>query len=96
LTGEWTVLHRPYGELLLLKLALFMLLMLPAAYNKWRLAPALGSAASNAVTALRRTITAELLLIAIVLTVTATLTTLYSPHGPDEPPASAATVTASV
>ena len=46
LTGEWpgmwTALHLPYGQLLLLKLLLFMLLMIPAAYNRWWLVPALG------------------------------------------------------
>ena len=95
LTGEWTVLRRPYGELLLLKLVLFMLLMAPAAYNKWRLVPALGTAPRAAATALRRTIAAELLLIACVLAVTATLTTLYSPQAPEESPALAATAAAS-
>lgn len=82
LSGELAVLHRPYGELVLLKLSLFMVLMAPAAYNRWRLVPALGlaSVAHDPRTALRRSITSELLLLACVLTVTAALTTLYSPH----------------
>ena len=95
LTGEWTLPRHPYGQLLLLKFALFMLLMLPAAYNKWRLMPALSAATAGAAAGLRRTLTLELLLIAMVLTVTAALTTLYSPHGPEDSQALAATVTAS-
>lgn len=82
LTGGPAIFRRPYGELLLLKLLLFGLLMLLAARNKWRLVPALATpaTAAGARIALRRSVIAEFLLIAMVLTVTATLTTLYSPH----------------
>jgi putative copper resistance protein D len=82
LTGGPAIFQRPYGELLLLKLLVFALLMVLAAVNRWRLVPALAAPASSgrAGRALRRTVIAEFVLIAIVLTVTAALTTLYSPH----------------
>ena len=85
--GAWATAQEPYGRLLLLKLLLFALLMVPAAANKWWLVPALRTAAAatpaaarGALSALRRSIVLEMLLIAIVLTVTAALTTLYSPQ----------------
>ena len=82
LTGGPGIFRHVYGELLLLKLLLFGLLMVLAAGNKWRLVPALAAPARavNAASALRRSVAAEFVLMAGVLTVTATLTTLYSPH----------------
>ncbi len=104
LTGEWPgawTAAQPYGQLLLLKLLLFALLMVPAAANKWWLVPALRTAAATvpasptgAASALRRSIVLEMLLIAIVLTVTATLTTLYSPRQHEITRATASTMTA--
>ena len=94
LTGERTILRQPYGKLLAFKLVLFVLLMAPAAYNRWRLVPALTAATAGAGTALRRSIAMEFLLIAIALTVTAALTTLYSPHGPADSQALAAQMAA--
>lgn len=105
LTGAWPLAwaaaQLPYGQLLLLKLLLFALLMLPAIANKWWLMPALQAAAgttsappTRAANALRRSIVLEMLLIAIVLTVTATLTTLYSPEQHETTRAQAGTVTA--
>ena len=79
LTSALTVLRRPYGELLMLKLILFSLLMALAAWNKWRLTPALAAGEARAALALQRSIVAEIILIAIVLSVTAVLTALYSP-----------------
>lgn len=79
LTGTLTVLRRPYGQLLLIKLILFSLLMALAAWNKWRLTPALALGEARAAVALRGSIIAEIILIAVVLSVTAALTTLYSP-----------------
>ena len=79
LTGSLTVLRRPYGELLMMKLMLFSLLMALAAWNKWRLTPALASGEARAAVALRRSIRAEIILIAMVLSVTAALTALFSP-----------------
>jgi len=79
LTGSLTVLRRPYGELLMVKLILFSLLMALAAWNKWRLTPALALGEARATVALQRSIIAEIILIAVVLSVTAALTSLYSP-----------------
>lgn len=79
LTGAVTVLRRPYGQLLMMKLVLFSLLMALAAWNKWRLTPALAAGDVRAVLALQRSISVEIILIAIVLSLTAALTTLYSP-----------------
>jgi putative copper export protein len=99
--GAWVAAQQPYGQLLLLKLLLFALLMVPAAANKWWLVPALRAAAATtpaiargALSALRRSIVLEMLLIAIVLTVTATLTTLYSPQPHETTRATASTMTA--
>lgn len=79
LTGTLTVLRRPYGQLLMIKLILFSLLMALAAWNKWRLTPALAVGEARAAVALRGSIITEIILIAVVLSVTAALTTLYSP-----------------
>jgi putative copper export protein len=78
LVRGWHALLTPYGGLLLLKSALFAVLMLLAALNKWRYSPALARDASAA-RAFSRTVLVEYLLMAAVLSVTATLTTLYSP-----------------
>lgn len=77
LAGSVSVLRRPYGELLLVKLVGFAGLMALAAYNKWRLTPSFAQARSAS--ALRRSMAAEYLLIVAVLAVTAVLTAFYSP-----------------
>lgn len=77
LAGSLGILRRPYGELLVAKVAGFACLMLLAGFNKWRLVPAL--AAGESAIPLYRSIAAEYGLIASVLTVTAVLTTFYSP-----------------
>jgi putative copper export protein len=77
LAGSLNVLAKPYGELLIAKLIGFGLLMLLAAYNKWRLTPAFDQAQSGS--SLPRSIAAEYLLIVAVLSVTAVLTAFYSP-----------------
>ncbi len=90
LAKSFSVLHKPYGELLLVKLTVFMVLLVLAAFNKWKLAPALPSdvdmtdaaaagAAGAGTAALRRSIAAEYLLIVAVLCVTAVLTAFFSP-----------------
>jgi putative copper export protein len=79
LIDAWSVLHRAYGALLLGKLGVFLLLLGLAALNRWRLTPALPAAPEGARRALQRSILSECLLIAIVLAMTATLTTLYGP-----------------
>ena len=70
---------RPYGELLLVKVAGFAGLMALAAWNKWHLARALERGAPRAGAMLRRSIAAEYALIVGVLTATAVMTTFFSP-----------------
>ena len=79
LAPDLAVLRRPYGELLLVKLLGFGLLLGLAALNRWRWVPALADSQSGSRAAPRRSIAAEYLLIVAVLAVTATLTTFYSP-----------------
>lgn len=74
-----SALTQPYGLLLLAKVAGFAVLMLLAALNKWRLAPALRAERAAAGIAFRRSVLAEYALIAAILIITATLTTFYSP-----------------
>ncbi len=78
LLPDWAALARPYGLLLLNKLALFLLLLLCAATNKWRLGPAAVQGGSAAI-AFRRMVMLEYALIALVLVATALMTTFYSP-----------------
>jgi putative copper export protein len=68
-----------YGALLLTKIAGFAILMMLASLNKWRLAPLIGTGDADARRAFRRSVLAEWLLIAGVLSVTATMTALFSP-----------------
>ncbi|HZT50400.1 MAG TPA: CopD family protein, partial [Stellaceae bacterium] len=70
---------RPYGELLLVKIGGFAVLMMLAASNKWRLTPALARGDRRAPAALRRSLAAEYVLIGGVLTATAVMTTFFSP-----------------
>jgi copper resistance protein D len=70
-----------YGQLLILKLLGFSLLLGLASLNKWRLGPALGRGDHSARRAFRASLVAEAVLIAAVLSVTAAMTSLYSPEG---------------
>jgi putative copper export protein len=70
---------QPYGQLLLAKLALFVFLMVLAALNKWRFGPELAAGTAGA---FKRTVLVEYIAICVVLAVTATMTTLYSPEAP--------------
>jgi putative copper export protein len=78
LAGSIRVLQRPYGEILIAKVAGFALLMVLAANNKWRLTPALS--AGGTVLPLRRAIAIEYVLIIAILAATAVLTTFFSPE----------------
>jgi copper resistance protein D len=71
------VFGEPYGRLLLLKTGLFIALMAMASLNKWRFGPA---CAKGDTAAFERTVITEYVLICVVLTVTAALTTFYSPE----------------
>ena len=72
-------LRTTYGELLLVKVALFAVLLGLGALNKWRLGPRVGRGDARALAHFRRTLAVEYLLIAATLSVTAVLTTFYSP-----------------
>jgi putative copper export protein len=77
LVDRWAVFGESYGQLLLIKLAGFMILMLFAALNKWRYAPFIAMPA--VAVAFQRAVKAEYVLICAVLTVTAIMTTFFSP-----------------
>jgi putative copper resistance protein D len=69
----------PYGLSLLAKISGFALLMALASLNKWRLGPRMSHGDEHAAHAFRRSLVAEWVLIAAVLTVTAVMTALFSP-----------------
>ncbi len=79
LLPEITALSTPYGRLLVAKIAGFALLMALAAWNKFRLAPALVRSETAAGRQFRRIVAAEWVLIAVVLSVTAVMTGLFGP-----------------
>ncbi len=68
---------QPYGQLLLLKVGLFAVLMAMASMNKWRFGPA---CAEGDTAAFERIVLIEYVLISVVLAVTAAMTTFYSPE----------------
>jgi len=72
LVPGWGAFTKPYGELLLVKLVVFAVLMLLAAANRWRLGREAGRA-------FRRVVAVEFGLISCVLVVTAGLTEFFSP-----------------
>ncbi len=75
-----SALNEPYGRLLIAKLLGFALLMGLAAANKWWLGPALAHGAVPSVRWFRRSVAAEYVLIAAVLTITAVMTSFFSPE----------------
>jgi putative copper resistance protein D len=70
-----------YGRLLCIKLLLFALLMVLAALNRRRYAPALARGKPGAAERFRRCVALEQVLIAVTLAVTAAMTGFYSPTG---------------
>ena len=68
-----------YGISLMGKVAGFVILMGFAALNKWRLGPLLATGDRRALSSFRRSLGIEYVLIATVLSITAVMTTLYSP-----------------
>lgn len=70
-----------YGWGLLAKVGIIAALLGLAARNKWRLVPALRDGRPGAGTALRRAIAAEGVAVALILVVTAAITTLATPPG---------------
>ncbi len=84
LTGDpVAALDTPYGRLLAVKLALFALLLGLAAFNRYRLTPALRTGDPRAGAHLRRSIRFEALAVLAILVTTAALTTVTSPEGPE-------------
>lgn len=72
-------LKQAYGQLLIAKLGVFALLMGLAALNKWRFGPAISRGDSLAAVGFRRSVAAEYVLIFAALSITAVLTTFFSP-----------------
>lgn len=80
LTGNpLNALASEYGRLLAVKLALFLLLLGLAAFNKLRVTPAFLAGDTGAGIRLRRSIRLELAVVAAILATTAILTTIASP-----------------
>ena len=79
LVGSFTGLRTPYGQLLIAKVVGFALLLGLASLNKWRLGPAVAAGDAQGTRSFRRSLQAEYVLIAAVLTVTAVMTTFFSP-----------------
>ena len=72
-------LRAPYGRLLIAKFIGFVFLMGLAAANRWRFAPGLASATNPSERRFRQSLGAEYVLIAAILTVTAIMTSWFSP-----------------
>lgn len=70
----------PYGLLLTAKVLVFAVLMGLAWLNRYRLGPAVASGHAPSLVLLRRCVAIEAWLMAVVLSVTAVMTTLYSPE----------------
>ncbi|TLY64734.1 MAG: hypothetical protein E6K52_01045 [Gammaproteobacteria bacterium] len=75
-----SALSEPYGKLLIAKVVGFAVLMGLAAANKWRLGPALVHGSVQTGRWFRRSVAAEYVLIAAVLTITAVMTSFFSPE----------------
>jgi copper resistance protein D len=73
-------LRKPYGELLIAKSVLFAVLLALAALNKWRFGPALGRGDLLAGRSFRRAVITEYVIIVVVLSITAVMTTFFSPE----------------
>ena len=69
-----------YGISLLTKFSGFLFLMVLAALNKWRLGPAIAAGDPQILKVFCRSLAFEYVLIAAVLSITAVMTTLYSPE----------------
>jgi putative copper export protein len=80
LITDWSVLRQGYGLLLLAKLGGYVALLSLAAWNRWRLLPALADAQPRAPAMLRRSVATEALLIIAVLSLSAVLTLFFAPE----------------
>ncbi len=72
-------LRTTYGMLLLSKIIGFAALMCIAAFNKFKLGPSISTGSRHSLLHFKRAISFEILLIVVILTLTAIMTTLYSP-----------------
>ena len=79
LLPDVAALWKPYGEMLIAKVALYGVLLGCAALNKWRFGPAIASGDLQAGRRFRVVVITEYVLIAAVLSVTAVMTTYFSP-----------------
>ncbi|WP_019627456.1 CopD family protein [Thioalkalivibrio sp. AKL10] len=79
LGGITPLLTTGYGQFLIGKVLIVALLLLLAAANKWRLVPAFERGEAGAPRRLRRSIALEGALVALILLLTAVLTTVSSP-----------------
>jgi putative copper export protein len=77
LVPDLHVFQEPYGQLLLVKVVTFAVLMGMASLNRWSFGPA--CAAGNTA-AFERTVAVEFVLICVVLAVTSVMTAFYSPE----------------
>jgi copper resistance protein D len=75
-----SALSAPYGELLIAKVVGFAVLMALAAANKWRFGPALAQGTVQGGRRFRRSVAIEYVLIVAVLTITAVMTSYFSPE----------------
>lgn len=73
-------LMKPYGQLLIAKVALYGVLLGFAALNKWRFGPAISSGDLQAGQRFRAVVMVEYVFIVVVLSVTAVMTTYFSPE----------------
>jgi putative copper resistance protein D len=73
-------LSEPYGKLLIAKVVGFAVLMGLAAANKWRLGPALVHEPVQSGRWFRRSVATEYVLIAAIFTITAVMTSFFSPE----------------
>jgi copper resistance protein D len=80
LLPDVAALGKPYGELLIAKVALYGVLMVLAALNKWRYGPAIARGDLQAGRRFRAVVMVEYVFIAAVLSVTAVMTTFFSPE----------------
>lgn len=80
LLPNFAALRATYGQLLIVKVAVFAALLLLGALNKWRFGPALAGTNLQAGRAFRSVVITEYVLIAAVLGVTAVMTAFFSPE----------------
>jgi copper resistance protein D len=80
LLPDMAALREPYGRFLIAKIIGFALLMALAAANRWRLGPALVQGTIQSARRFRRSVAAEYVLIATILTITAIMTSFFSPN----------------